>query len=159
MRYSISAFMMLGILMFFLSSCQSQKKGLIKSNQNDKALLTQRVNFHIKCMNDRNFEPLENIYHKDFSSINPKVDFANKEAFLISLRKNLSQNKTLIKGEILEVNMESQISFVRLRWRIVNPLPNSDQWELTFDKNLLEIWKKNTKGIWQLSKVLFYQAE
>ncbi len=159
MKYYSSVLFRLMVLILFFSSCHSQKKVVSKSSQAEKLELTQRVHFHIKCMNDRNYTPLENIYHQDFSSINPKVDFVNKKDFLKALQNNLSKNKTLIKGEILETDIEIQTAYVRLRWRIVNPLPNSDEWEITFDKNLLQIWKKNETHIWQLSKVLFYQAE
>lgn len=154
-----SNILILSLFLFFLSSCNTKQAIHPKVKSQDTAVLIKQVNAHIKGLNDRQIDVLEEIYHPDFSSINPKLSINSKTALLESLQKNLAANKTLVKGDILKVEMEQTIAFVHLRWRIFNPLQESNDWEITFDQNLLEIWKLKPKGIWQLYRVLFYQKE
>jgi len=120
-----------------------------------KNSVVQRVESLIKNLNDRNLDQLDDFYSEDFKSLSPLLSHSKKE-IVSSLKKNLTENQNLFKGDILEVKSGNEQAFVLLRWRIFSPT-EGEEWEITFDKHVLQIWDLHATHNWTLSRTLYYQ--
>jgi len=144
------------LLLFLLNACKSTHPfvGTQKSNP----ILEQRVKWHVTCLNDRNFEGLEAIYAEDFSGWAPVINFDSKASLIAQLKKNYQASDTEIDIQILAMEAGNNLAYVLLHWKALSPVVDARA-KILFEKDLLEIWRKDKKGNWQLARMLFFQSD
>ena len=116
--------------------------------------MKERIQLHVKSLNEGNKTALQSIYSVDYEGIFPVSKFESKEDLVSQLIVNQQNQSLKIEFEIIEIVPQKGMAYAILDWKAVTNFGKPDQDEL-YHKKHLEIWIK-TKGDWQLSRSLFY---
>ncbi|MEM9819898.1 MAG: DUF4440 domain-containing protein [Bacteroidota bacterium] len=152
MKYS--KFLYFSILL--ITACKSPQP-LGKTQQNAPQLIDV-VQRHVDGLNKRDFNVLEKIYAEDFAGWAPVVQFEDKASLIEQLKTNYRDSDTQIEIQVLATESGPSLGYVLLHWIAFTPIPDAKA-QVLFEKDLLEIWRKDQTGNWQLARMLFFQPE
>ena len=140
------------LLSISFTNCHSSQK-LLSSQQLEESLLEQ-IDFHVKCLNDKNAKGLEKVYAENYEGFSPITKFESKEDLIDILVKNQSQQSIHIEFEIIEISVSTSMAYALLDWKVIEKA-NTPQEKLLYNKKHLQIWELNSNN-WQLKRSLFY---
>jgi len=126
----------------------------LQNSAQDQSDLKNRIELHVKGLNESDEKLLKSIYAADYEGLSPVTRFGSKQELITKLIENQRKLNIRIDMEIIEISTTAYMAFAVLKWKAFTNT-NSPQEQFLYEKMHLQIWVKN-KGQWQLKRSLFY---
>ena len=138
--------------LFLTAGCSGSRKA--KSAAADSGLLRQEAERLVSCLNQGDYDCLFRLHADNFESWSPVVSFENKPAFIEKMVKNYLEGNLMVEAEIREVETGVRQGYVYFDWRLSSRVDGIET--MLLKQRCLQIWRRDAKGQWQLSRSLFY---
>lgn len=137
-----------------LLSLNCKSTSSLQNTAQDQSDLKNRIELHVKSLNESDEKLLKSIYAADYEGLSPVTKFDSKQDLIAKLVENQRKLNIRIDMEIIEISTTAHMAFTVLKWKAFTNA-DSPQEQFLYEKVHLQIWEKN-KGQWQLKRSLFY---
>ena len=142
------------LLLIFLSQVNCKSINQLQNSKEHINNLRNKIEFHVKCLNDGNTKGLESVYAFDYEGLSPVTKFENKQELINILVENQREQQLKIKIKIIEISAKSTLAYAILDWKAFINVDSSKQ-QLLYAKKHLQIWEL-IDNEWQIKRSLFY---
>ena len=139
-------------IFLFLVNCKSLDR--FQNSEQDINQLKNKIESHVKYLNNGNMEGLESIYAADYEGLFPVTKFSSKQELINILIESQRKQQLKIEYEMIEISTSATMAYVLLDWKVFEKVGTSEE-QLLYNKKHLQIWELTDKN-WLLKRSLFY---